>query len=177
VTFASEALGTSVDTAFYMLVIMSATNTLARFAPTFFLDRKFGAIELLMIGSAGGTLLIFCWPAVTTAAGFIVWAIVWGFCSGIMSALFTAVIPDLSPDLGVVGTRIGMMMGFIAFGNLIGSPIAGTIIAMQGNSNNVVSGYLGMQMWSAACLMVATLLLVYPLLHIRRVRGAEAASH
>lgn len=43
-----------------------------------------------------------------------------------------AVFVELSPNRGLIGTRMGMGFGIVAFGVLIGSPISGAVLDADG---------------------------------------------
>lgn len=167
--YASRALGTSLDLAFYIFAIANAGNTVARFTATLLAD-AFGIIEVLTAATAMSTVIAFSWIAVNSTAGIIVWAIFWGYFSGIMSACFAAVVPTLSPSPSVVGTRLGMLNGLFGLGCLISSPIAGVLLSTSGKPEDARSAYTGMQAFCGACLAAATVLFIYPMIWIRRKR-------
>jgi MFS family permease len=173
--FSSRAIGTSVDLAFYIFAIANAANTIARWTATLLAD-VFGIVEVLTVASAISTIIAFCWAAVSTSAGMIVWAVFWGYFSGVMSACFAAVVPSLSPSPDVVGARMGMLNGLFGIGCLISPPIAGALLSVHGANFERRGTYLDMQMYVGTCLTVATLLFIYPLMYVRRQRGQESEA-
>lgn len=153
---------------------MNAANTLARWTATFVAD-KLGIIETFVAADAITTIIAFCWAAVDSRAGVIVWAVFYGFASGTLSAVFAAVIPSLSPSPSVIGTRIGMMNGLVSTAMLTSAPIAGAILDMSPSRSGMgVGRFLGLQMWPAACFAASTLLALYPLWHLRRARKSSS---
>ena len=173
--FASRAIGTSVDLAFYIFAIANASNTIARWTTTSLAD-VLGIAEVLPVATGISTITAFCWAAVSTSAGMIVWAVFWGYFSGVMSACFAAVVPSLSPSPEIVGTRMGMLNGLFGIGCLISPPIDGALLSVQGNHFDKRRTYLDMQMYVGACLTAATLLFIYPLMYARRRRGQKSET-
>lgn len=146
-TFAMESLHTSTDLSFYMLAILNAAQFFGRIIPAFLSD--WVGPELILLGAevmAG--VLGFCWIAVDSNAGFIVWLVAFGFISGINVTLPPAVLPHICPSLAVIGTRLGMLYAVAGIGFLISSPVA---LALHNSQN----GYLGSQAWIGACCLAA----------------------
>lgn len=50
------------------------------------------------------------------------------FCSGGIISLPPAVVASMTSNLALIGTRMGMLVGFVLFAVLIGRPITGVIL-------------------------------------------------
>lgn len=126
-TYAIEKNIMSQDLAFYLLPILNAASVFGRIVPNFFAD-KTGPLTILFPFSAICALLAFCWIAIESTAGLIVFCVLYGFFSGTFVSLPGPAVISLSPNLAVVGTRMGMSFAFGGFGLLVGNPVAGAIL-------------------------------------------------
>lgn len=79
-------------------------------------------------------VLTFAWIAIESEAALIVVSILFGFFSGAAQALIPSVVVFLAPDLSKAGVRIGMSLFACGLGLLLGSPIAGAVLARQSRS-------------------------------------------
>lgn len=150
-TYAIEAPGTQLDEnlAFYLLVILNAASIFGRVIPNFLAD-KTGPLNMLVPCAAISSLLAFCWIAISSKAGLIVFCILYGFFSGTFVSLPPTTVVSLSPSLGVVGTRMGMSFAFAGLGLLVGTPVAGAIL---GSGTN----FVGVQAFCGGIVAAATL--------------------
>lgn len=75
-------LGISESFSIYFISILNATSSFGRILPGLVADRTghFNIILLAMIGSA---IVCFCWTAVGSLAGLVVWSAAYGFISGV----------------------------------------------------------------------------------------------
>ena len=148
-TFAETALGTSEDTAFYLLAVINAAQFFGRTIPAAMSD--YGAGEAMLFGAeAIAGILGLAWIAVHNLGGFVVFLIFYGFASGMMATLPAVVLPYICPSLAVIGTRLGMVYACAGVGALIGAPIATAAASASG-------GYLGAQLWMGLCCFVAAI--------------------
>lgn len=149
-TYATEAPGTHIDEnlAFYLLVILNAASIFGRVIPNFLAD-KTGPLNMLIPCAAISSLLAFCWIAIHSKAGLIVFCILYGFFSGTFVSLPPTTVVSLSPSLGVVGTRMGMSFAFAGLGLLVGTPVAGAILGSG-------TDFVGVQAFCGAIVATAT---------------------
>lgn len=145
-SFASENTNMSSDLAFYMLSILNAASVLGRVIPNFLADIT-GPLNILVPCCSISALLAFCWIAIDSTGGTIVFALLYGFFSGTFVSLPPTTVVSLSPSLGVVGTRMGMSFSFAAFGILVGNPVAGAILKS--------GGWQGVQIYCGVCVIAA----------------------
>ena len=162
-TFASRALRTDEDTAFYMLCLLNAGSFFGRILPAL-AAQKLGPMQVFVAATVGATACLFGWLGVHNVPGFVAFAVLFGFCSGVLVSVPAATVthPILSPSLGVTGTRLGMAWSFTGLGVLVGSPIAGALIDPD------TADFFASQMFVGVCMAVAVLILTVPLVAIVR---------
>ncbi|KAK0615269.1 major facilitator superfamily domain-containing protein [Bombardia bombarda] len=142
--------------AFYLLTILNAGSVFGRVVPNYFAD-KIGPLNIMIIACFVSSLLSFCWIAVNSKAGIIVFCILYGFFSGSFVSLPAPTIASLSPNMSVVGARMGTSFAVAGFGILLGSPIGGVILRS--------SGWVGLQCWGAATIALSTILAIMARIH------------
>ena len=141
------SLGTSQDTAFYLLAVINTAQLFGRVLPAWLSDYYGGEIMLLLAEVLAGVLGL-SWIAIDNLGGFIELQIFYGFVSGMVASLPAAVVPYICPSLNVLGTRMGMIYGAAGFGVLIGNPVA---LA----ASDVTSGeFFGAQLWMGLCALI-----------------------
>jgi predicted MFS family arabinose efflux permease len=138
---------------FYLLPMLNAASTFGRITPNFLADRL-GPLNMLTPATSITALLAFCWIAVNSTAGTIVLSLLYGFSSGGFVSLPPVVMAAITKDLRSYGTRLGMFFAIVSVGLLIGTPIGGAIL---GDTNS----YLGVQLFSGACLIVCSIIVLW----------------
>jgi len=116
---------------FYLLSILNSASVFGRIIPNFLAD-KIGPLNMIIPCVAISGILTLCLIAVKSVGGIIVFNLLYGFFSGAFVSLPPAIIVHLSPDRGLIGTRMGMCFSMVAVGVLVGTPIAGDILARSG---------------------------------------------
>lgn len=156
ITAYATHLGLNSELAFYILPLMSAGSIPGRVLPSFIADRALGPLSILMIFTLLAGVLGFAWIAVDSAAGVIVWAIAYGAASGAFVSLQpSAVVSITDPKyMGSVGGRLGMNTFCSALGLLIGTPVAGVLLAHDAT-------FLSVQVFCGAVTMGAAVLMVW----------------
>ncbi|KAK3196259.1 putative NRPS-like protein biosynthetic cluster [Lecanicillium sp. MT-2017a] len=149
-TFASlPPISSSEDRAFYFLPVLNAAQFFGRVGSGALSDRTSPEL-ILLVGELGAGVLGFCWIAVRSEAGVIVWMVFYGLVSGVIATLPAAVLPYICPNLAVLGTRLGMLYAVAGLGVLLSTPVALAIDRDAG-------GFLGAQLWVGACCIVGTM--------------------
>ena len=156
--------------AFYLLSIVNGVSVVGRLSAGA-IAMKIGPVETISLAVACSSLVLFCWTAVYSTAGVIVWSVFWGLTSSVIVALPGAVIPLLSPSLTVIGTRTGMYWAGVGIGVLIGSPIGGALIDIKASKVD----WWHLTVLAGLFMMAAALLCIYPVIYIRRKRRNLAA--
>lgn len=132
---------------FYLLSMLNAASTFGRIGPNFIADHT-GPLNMLTPAVTITAILAFSWISVHTVPGIIVLAVFYGFFSGGFVSLPPVVMAYMTPDVRDLGTRMGQMFAVVSIGLLIGTPIGGAIL-------NNTGGYLGVQLFTACCLISA----------------------
>lgn len=142
-SYATNAPHTHIDPslAFYLLIILNAASVFGRVIPNFLADKS-GPLNMLLPCASISALLAFCWIAIHSKAGLVIFCILYGFFSGTFVSLPPTTVISLSPSLAVVGTRMGMSFAFAGFGLLVGNPVAGAILG-TGNNFTGVQAFCG----------------------------------
>ena len=155
-SYATNAPKTHIDPslAFYLLIILNAASVFGRVIPNFLAD-KTGPLNMLFPCAAISSLLAFCWIAIDSKAGLIIFCILYGFFSGTFVSLPPTTVVSLSPSLGVVGTRMGMSFAFAGLGLLVGNPVAGAILGQGTNFSGVQAFCGGTVALAAAAVLIA----------------------
>lgn len=140
----------SPELAFYMLPILGVGSIFGRIFPAFAAD-KLGSLNVLAFCTAAAALLAFCWIAVTSVAGIIVWALLYGFFSGTWVSLQVPIMATITKDPRILGGRVGINNLCGSIGILIGNPIAGALAK---------SDWAGLQVFCGATLVASATLAV-----------------
>ncbi|PHH62301.1 hypothetical protein CDD81_7289 [Ophiocordyceps australis] len=156
-----------------LLAILNGSSIIGRLASG--LAAAFiGPLEVSFICLVFAGILLFCWIAVYSVAGIIVWSVFWGMVSGVLFTLPGAFIPLFCPSIAVVGSRLGTYWLSAGIGMLLGSPIAG---AIYGHDPDVKNTWR-LQIFSGLLIAVAIIFVLYSLTCLRRKnsRVAKATS-
>lgn len=134
---------------FYLLAMLNAGSTFGRICPNFIADHT-GPLNVLTPAATFTSILAFAWIGVHNTPGIIVLAILYGLCSGGFVSLPPVVMATMTQDVRELGTRLGMVFAVTSVGLLIGTPIGGAILSDSGS-------YLGVQLFTACCLITASI--------------------
>lgn len=166
--FAQHALGTSQDTAFYMLAVVGAGSLPGRLLAPLAGDRL-GPLWVYPAAMAFAGLLALAWVGVSTYGGLVAVALLYGFAYGAVVSLPPPAVAVLTDDVRTLGTRIGAAFSLAGVSALVGPPIAG---AIEGGA----SGFRGLFAFSGAMMVAGSLCLFYVgYLHHREVQRRSAA--
>ena len=147
--FALQECHMAGELASYTLVVVNASSTFGRVLPNYIAD-KIGPLNVHIPFTLITGLLAFCWQAVHSSAGLLVFGVFYGFFSGTFVSLIGPIVSGLSvrtPHL--IGTRLGMAASFAGVGLLVGNPIAGAILES--------GGWVGLQVWAGSLIVASGL--------------------
>ncbi|KAF8351994.1 major facilitator superfamily domain-containing protein [Amanita rubescens] len=113
--------------AFYSLTILNGGSAVGRIVPNLIVN-KYGVMNTIVICSICCTVLIFCFLAVKSAVGIVLFAAVYGFFGGAFIGLLTPTLAVQAKKDSEIGERIGICFALAAIGGLIGNPIAGALL-------------------------------------------------
>ncbi|EXU99397.1 MFS transporter [Metarhizium robertsii] len=128
----AQRQGMSENLASYMLSILNAASVFGRSLPGVVADRIGRYNTLVVEGTCSGILLL-CWPAVSSNAGVIVFAVLYGFFSGGIISLMSPCFAQVTPQPNQMGTYLGMAMAMLGVAALAGTPITGALLESGGN--------------------------------------------
>jgi MFS family permease len=123
--------GMNAELASYLVSIYNGASLFGRVIPGILAD-KLGRFNIYIAAAVSSAILGFCWQAVTTNAGVIVFAAVYGFCSGAIVSMISVCLTLVPKDPKNIGTYLGMGLAGSASAALIGPPISGVILAKYG---------------------------------------------
>ncbi|KAJ7202020.1 major facilitator superfamily domain-containing protein, partial [Mycena pura] len=115
---------------FYALVIMNFSSFIGRLVPGFF-ARKLGIINMIVVASGSGAVLILSMIALKTVPSVVVLGILYGFCAGVFVTLMAPLLAVLTDDMGELGLRMGVSFAMVGVGGLIGPPINGALLSSK----------------------------------------------
>lgn len=147
---------TDTKMSFYIVAIFNAGSTFGRIAPNALSD-KIGPFNIIAPCAIASGVLTLCMMAVGSEAAIIVVALLIGFFSGVFIAMPPVCFVALIKDKTVIGTRVGMGFGMIAFSMLAGGPGAGAILGTHDPLN-----WLGL--WSFAGISTCVAGVIYAVL-------------
>jgi MFS family permease len=78
----STAQGVDPQLSFYLISMINGASLLGRIIPGHLAD-SYGHFNLCLAGLFASAIIAFCWTAVSTCAGLIVWSLAYGFTSGV----------------------------------------------------------------------------------------------
>ena len=140
------------DLAPYTIAMANAGAALGRLGPNYLADTS-GPMNFYIPFIFVTGLLAFCWIAVHSSAGLIVFSVTYGFFSASLVSLIGPITVEISTENSdMIGTRLGMALAFGGVGLLIGSPIAGALLTSR--------GWIGQQVWSGSLVMACGICLL-----------------
>lgn len=153
-SFGRDILHISRNGSINLLLIANGVGLFGRLIPAVLADRFFGPLNMLLPFVFTSGLLIFCWAAVDSKTGVIVFGIFYGFFGAGIQGLFPATLTSLTTDISKTGTRIGMCFSVVSFASLTGTPLAGALIQKDNG------GYLYAQMFAGSSMLLGCLILM-----------------
>lgn len=160
-------IGTTKNTANYLITVLNAAQLVGRFVPAW-LNDFYGGADMLLFAQVLIGILGLHWITIATLGGLVEWLIFVGIFSGMVATLPAVTIPFISPNPDTLGTRIGFIYGAAGLGALVGNPIA---FAATGNTS-VRHGFLGAQLWMGLCGLLGAAWFIVPGRSAKRNRKA-----
>jgi predicted MFS family arabinose efflux permease len=135
--------------AFYLLALINAGSSLGRILPNFAAD-YFGPLNMQMIFAFVSAILSLSLIAIKSVKGILAFCVLYGFFTGTFVSLPAPTTASLSTDVSTLGARMSMAFMTAAIGSLVGTPIAGAILATDGGEN-----WSMLQVWSGVLLILS----------------------
>ncbi|GAA5847933.1 hypothetical protein JCM9279_003496 [Rhodotorula babjevae] len=117
----------------YALSIINAVAFFSRIGSGLVADRL-GIFNTAIPLGALVAILTFAMMAATSTAGLAVWLVLFGFAQGGWISVSAACFMSLADNAGEIGLRSGIGFFFVGLATLIGSPIAGALLAATDGS-------------------------------------------
>ncbi|THY50496.1 MFS general substrate transporter [Aureobasidium pullulans] len=141
----------SANLAGYLFALIDAGSFFGRILGGLLANRV-GQFNVVTVACYLSSLLLFCWLAVSSSAGLVVFAILFGAVSGAIIALMMPLFAHTADHPSKIGTYIGQSTFVVGFAGLIGTPITGALITDdQGYSHGII--------FSATAAMVGAVLI------------------
>lgn len=141
----------SAHLAFYLLALINAGSSLGRILPNFAADYV-GTLNMQSSFAFASAVLSLSLIAITNVPGILAFCVLYGFFTGTFVSLPAPTVASLSKDVATLGARLSMAFIAAGVGSLVGSPIAGAILATKGGNNWTV-----LQVWSGGLLVLSAL--------------------
>ncbi|QDS67478.1 hypothetical protein FKW77_001012 [Venturia effusa] len=149
----AEAGGMSRQLAGYLVPILNAASTLGRIIPGYLGDR-YGVFNVMIIFTTFAGIISFAlWLPASGNAAIITFAALYGVASGTTLSILAALVAQIS-DVRDLGLRTGVMYASSSIGVLVGSPIAGAIVASQDGS------FSGLKVFCGATLLIGAVVTI-----------------
>jgi MFS family permease len=98
-------------------------------------------------------LILLAWAGVTNHSGILVFDVFYGVFMAAAQGMLPPSLGSLTSDLSKMGVRIGMVFSILGFAILIGNPLAGALISVDGGK------YLYAQMYAGSALVLGVVFL------------------
>jgi len=149
--YAMDRANMTSSLSFYLLALVNAGSSLGRILPNFAADHV-GPLNMQTLFSACAAVLSLALIAIKNVPGILGFCVLYGFFTGTFVSLPAPTTASLSKDVSTLGGRLSMAFMAAGIGSLIGSPIAGAILATEGGNNwNILL------VWSGGLLVLSTL--------------------
>ncbi|KAJ5771856.1 hypothetical protein N7520_002385 [Penicillium odoratum] len=142
--------GFSTTLAFYTVSIVNGASFFGRIIPGMIAD-KFGRFNCLIVSVLSASVIAFCWTAVDSVPGLVIWCAAYGFASGGILSLQQACAAQVATP-STFGLAIGGVAGSTALSAMANVPISGALIEKY--------GYLSISVFSGAALLLGGGLLI-----------------
>ncbi|KAG2736420.1 hypothetical protein G9P44_000510 [Scheffersomyces stipitis] len=135
--FATYAMaqGVSEANSLLLLTVWNATGILGRWIPGYLSDYvgRFN-INILMLFSFNVSIFVLWLPFGSSLKVLFAFAAIGGYCSGSILSLLPACLSQITP-VNEIGTKYGFLNTILSIGNLVGLPIASSVI-QNGSTHN-----------------------------------------
>lgn len=145
--YAVAIAGVPPSLAFYLLAIINASSSLGPILPNLAAD-YIGTLNMQVLFVSVAAILSLCLLAIHATSGIFAFCVLYGFFTGAFVSLPGPTVASLSPNLAFLGARMSMAFMSAGLGLLVGTPVAGAILA-TGHGQN----WTMLQIWSG-CLLV-----------------------
>lgn len=143
-----------------IVALVNVGSVVGRVAPSYLAD-KVGSLNMMVVCVGVSTALVLGWLGIGNLSGLVAFAVLYGLFSGGVVSLTPSVLVCLTPVLGRVGARMGMLFFTTGISILVGTPIAGAILADASSMRWMATiGYAAASLFigAAGCMLSRVLL-------------------
>ena len=152
---ARDKIGFSQAKSINLVLLLNGVGIPARIVANFIADTWTGPLNLMLFGSIGAFIVMYCMIKVHDTAGLYIWTVIYGIPGAAVQSLFPAVLGALTAkDLSKAGVRIGMVFTLVSFAVLSGPPICGALITAGNGSYLYAQVFTGSSIllgWGLMC--------------------------
>ena len=147
--YAAETAGVPSKSTFYLLAVINAGSSLGRVVPNFAAD-YIGTLKMQVLSVSVAAILSLALLAIRTTGGILAFCVLYGFFTGTFVSLPGLTVASMSPNLAFLGARMSMAFMTAGTGLLVGTLVAGVILATGGGDN-----WTMLQVWSGSLLLLS----------------------
>ena len=125
----------------------------------------FGPFGTLIPCAVSAAILVLLWIPLQNTPGVMCFCVLYGLFSSPLVSLIPNIVADLCPGPDAYGTRMGMIFVPMAFGYLIGNPIAGVVRGV---------GWVPLQLFCAGTLILCGVFLILVKFKLKRAMSTES---
>jgi len=151
-SFGRDIIGITTHDASSLLLLINGVGVAGWIVPAF-LAPVYAPMNLMIPLSLIAGLILLAWVAVTNHSGILVFDVFYGVFMTAAQGMLPLSLGSLTSDLSKMGVRIGMVFSILGFAILIGNPLAGALISLDGGK------YLYAQMYAGSVLAVGVVFL------------------
>lgn len=151
-SYGRDMLGFSYENSVILLIILNGVGIPARVLAGHLADRYLGVLNTLLPILLFVNVLAFCWMGVNSQKSLYVFVSFYGLGLAAFQSLIPTSVASMTKDIQKTGTRMGMVFTFLSFASLVGPPIGGALLSIDGGA------YLYAQAWSGSTAAVGTFL-------------------
>ena len=147
--YAVATAGVPSELAFYILAIINAGSSLGRVLPNFAADH-IGTLNMQVLFVSAAAVLSLSLLAIHATSGILAFCVLYGFFTGTFVSLPGPTVASMTSNLTFLGGRMSMAFMAAGTGLLVGTPVAGAILATGGGNN-----WTMLQIWSGTLLVLS----------------------
>ncbi|PMD18012.1 MFS general substrate transporter [Hyaloscypha hepaticicola] len=151
-SFGRDVIHVDTKDAASLLLIINGVGVLGRVIPAF-VAARLSPLNLMIPLSLISGLILFCWAGVSTHTEIIVFDVFYGFIMAAAQGMLPPSLGSLTVDLSKMGVRMGMVFSICGFAVLVGNPLTGALITLDGGR------YLYAQMFAGSAMTLGVLFL------------------
>ncbi|KAK6587309.1 hypothetical protein PZA11_000599 [Diplocarpon coronariae] len=152
-SFGKNIIGIDSKTAGSLILIINGVGVAGRVLPAL-LASRLGPLNLMIPLTFLSAATLYCWASVRTYKSVLLFDIFYGFIMAAGQGMLPPSLGSMTKDRSKMGVRMGMVFTACGVSLLIGQPLAGALIELDGGS------YLYAQMYAGSSMMLGALFIL-----------------